>query len=46
MAQEEAAGPSETHGTRFVLAMTAICMTVVSYNTTAAVTILPNRIVH
>lgn len=29
-------------GTRLVLAMTAICMVVVGYNTTAVVTILPN----
>ena len=42
MAGEEAAASSEYGGTRLVLAMTAICMTVVSYNTTAVVTILPN----
>ena len=40
MAQEEAAG-SEPHGARLVLFMTATCMTVVGYNTTAVVTILP-----
>ena len=42
MVREGAAGPSELHGTRLVLGMTAICMTVVAYNTTAVVTILPN----
>lgn len=40
MAHEEAAG-SEPHGARLVLIMTAMCMTVVGYNTTAVVTILP-----
>ena len=40
MANEEAAG-SEPHGARLVLVMTATCMTVVGYNTTAVVTILP-----
>jgi EmrB/QacA subfamily drug resistance transporter len=42
MVREEAAEPSELLGTRLVLVMTAICMTVVAYNTTAVVTILPN----
>jgi MFS family permease len=42
MVREEAAGSPELHGTRLVLVMTAICMTVVAYNTTAVVTILPN----
>ena len=42
MAREEAADSPEPQGTRLVLVMTAICMTVVAYNTTAVVTILPN----
>lgn len=42
MARKDAARSSELPGTRLVLVMTAICMTVVAYNTTAVVTILPN----
>ncbi|MEM7464779.1 MAG: MFS transporter [Pseudomonadota bacterium] len=33
---------NSTHGTQVVLVMTAICMMVVGYNTTAVATVLPN----
>lgn len=42
MATIETAEAPETHGTRVVLILTAICMMVVGYNTTAVATILPN----
>jgi len=38
----QATEPGNLTGTWVVLAMTAICMTVVAYNTTAAMTILPD----
>lgn len=41
-ASAKPAAQFDVRGTWIVFAMTAICMTVVAYNTTAAITILPN----